>query len=229
MVDHNHLNRVLALVIASLMIQETMAVPMVEETDGLYFFYGGVFLMSCGAMTVLWMIARMIMIVGTVLGRFWSRTRSGSQQRSDEGATSLSSQTRSGSQQRFDEGATSLSSQTRSGSQQRFDEGATSLSSQTRSGSQQRLGESATSLSSRKKSGSQKHRDSDTASLMWEPHQNFDENNDDGVVPQSPENDMKPRRMNPWNQFQHEFRGRGLNSTTLARMYANSKHKDKTP
>eukprot|EP00438_Fugacium_kawagutii_P032909 Skav221774 [mRNA] locus=scaffold2426:73054:81328:- [translate_table: standard] len=110
MVDHNYLNRVLALVIASLMIQETMAEPETEESSGTYVFYGGFVLMICGAMTILWMTVRMMTMLGNVAMRWWMTRQSGLRQ---ESATARTPTGSSGSHLRS---ATSRKSLRQSGS-----------------------------------------------------------------------------------------------------------------
>eukprot|EP00438_Fugacium_kawagutii_P021543 Skav211544 [mRNA] locus=scaffold5431:11157:19385:- [translate_table: standard] len=156
MVDHNYLNRVLALVIASLMIQETMAESETKDSSGTYVFYGGIVLMMCGAMTILWMTVRMMTMLGNIAMRWRMTRQSGLHQ---ESATARTPTGSSGSQFRS---ATSRKSMLQSGSddvcastsglsrRSGFDGGASSRQSMRQSGFNDG---SASTLSPRQRSG----------------------------------------------------------------------------
>eukprot|EP00438_Fugacium_kawagutii_P033247 Skav228431 [mRNA] locus=scaffold1325:416500:425994:- [translate_table: standard] len=107
-VDTTQLNRVLALLIASLMIQESMA-DSGEEEGPAYVFYGGVFVMMCGVVSIVYVMSR----IG-LLGIRYLLGLSDSSSLNDGKCSATSSKAKppSGLQ---DECATSESSSSRSG------------------------------------------------------------------------------------------------------------------
>eukprot|EP00438_Fugacium_kawagutii_P007554 Skav217693 [mRNA] locus=scaffold1925:59391:64646:+ [translate_table: standard] len=123
-IDPTQLNRILALVIASLMIRETTAAPVDDDDSGRMVFYGGMMFAMIGCGTVMWLLGRcFVWWMKLIMGRH------GPAGSSDDGAISLKSRKPSGSS---DDGTTSLKSRKPSGSS---DDGTMSLRSGKPSGS----------------------------------------------------------------------------------------------